>query len=138
MQSVKARVRRRLRHLLAEPRLNHHRLAILRRGGLALLEETPGFHPPLRPLVHLLRVRLENDPLARAPPAYVRVGVVALGDLPQEVVLVLFGLEVDILLRALERAEIALRAIAVGLIGNQKAFHERRVEDFAEAVLLDE
>ena len=60
-------------------------------GGVAhlvLAEDAPLDHPAVRPLEGLLRVRLEDQPLADARLPVVKVLVELLGQLGQEVVLV--------------------------------------------------
>src|SRR5262249_28560321 len=89
-------------------------------------------------LVDLLGVRLDHEALARTPAARVHHGVVTRGELVLVVVSVAIRAQVDVALRALERAEELAQVFGIGIAGHHGRDHERRVDHFAEAKLFGE
>src|SRR3954452_7965133 len=77
-------------------------------GGDGGVEEVPGLHPAVRPLEHLAGVGLRHDPLARPEASHVDELDEVRRHLPRPVVGVALGLEIDLLLRAQQGAEVAL------------------------------
>ena len=85
---------------------------------------------------HFLSVRLEDEPLARAEAADVDHTVVFLWQLFQKIVFIVFRLQIDIALGALKRVKVAFYIFQRGIFIQQEADHKRRVEHFAETLLL--
>src|SRR5437868_4793731 len=89
-------------------------------------------------LVHLFGVGLEDEPLARAPAP--RVDLVT--EAGREFLAVIMGIEVrpqiDVALRPAERAEIFAHILRVGIAGDERGHHKRRVDDLAETELFHE
>src|SRR5262249_33853904 len=69
-------------------------------------------------LVDLLGVGLEHEALARTPAARVHHGVVTRGELVLVVVGIAIGAQVDVALRALERAEELAQVFGIGFAGH--------------------
>src|SRR5205814_248040 len=112
---------------------------VVGRGAeLPLSKDVPRLHPAMGTVVHLARVVLEHDPLAGTEAGQVDQRVVALRDLLQEVVAVVLQLEVNSALSPSQCAEIPLHPVDVSLIGEEESFHEGRVDDLAEALLLNQ
>src|SRR6516164_6344449 len=137
-----------LSELFNAPRLRNANDALARRGDDGVLviarahaavgEDAVVGDPFEGLLVDLLGVGLEHETLARTPAARVHHGVVTRGELVLEVVGVAIGAQVDVALRALERAEELAQVFGIGIAGHHGRDHERRVDHFAEAKLFGE
>src|SRR5439155_821931 len=86
------------------------------------VEQVPRLHPAMGALVHLARVLLEDDALARAEGRQVNHRVVLLRDLAQEEVPVLLQLKVDVALGTSQGVEVALHVFRVRLVAEEAMF----------------
>ena len=78
-----------------------------------------------------------TDALAAAEAAHVDHVVKAFGDLLQVVVLVAFGLVIEVYLGAFEPVEVLLDVAWVDVRAEEEARHEGAVEHLAKALLLE-
>src|SRR3954471_13669658 len=83
----------------------YHRALVALRAQIVALENAALADPVARLLEDVLRIGLEHDALAGSPAARVHAGVIALGKLVPVEVRVELRPQVDVALRALERAE---------------------------------
>src|SRR5262245_19014716 len=102
-----------------------------------LRAENPALaNPCLRLGVGFLPVRQKHDSLPAREATHVDAGLVAVRDLVQIEVLVLFRREVQIHLRALEALHVFIDVGWVDAIWKHESDHERRVDDLAKPELL--
>src|SRR5207247_7664906 len=102
------------------------------------LEDVVLADPPEGILEHLLGVGLEYDALTGTPSPNVDLLEEALREFPAVVARVALRAQVDVALRAAQRAEIFLHVLGIGVAGEHRGHHERAVDDLAEAELLEE
>src|SRR5919199_1089088 len=120
-------------------RLRQYGRAVVRFRSLAGREQVELAHPAMSLLVHLARIRLEDDALARPEGAHVHQRLEFIGHLAQEVMRVPLVFHVDVSLGAAERVEVFLHVRHLDVLArNQEADHERRVDHFSEPLLLDD
>src|SRR6185295_14882066 len=101
--------------------------------------EDPALADPLEGVLeHFPGVGLEHDALARSPAAGVDLGEEALRELVAVVLRVELRAQVDVALRKAQRGEEFPEVRGRGLAGDHRRHHERRVDDLAEAELLEE
>src|SRR5262245_18762876 len=106
-------------------------LLVLARPHAVLVEDF-ALRDPLEGLLeHLARVGLEHDALARTPAPRVDLGVEARGELLAVVVGVELGAQVDVALRAAQRAEVLLHVLRVRIAGEHRGHHEGGVDHLA-------
>ena len=113
-------------------------LVVAAGAHLAVFEDAVLGDPALRVVEGFARVGLEHDALARAPAARVHLLEEARREFVAVVVRVALGPQVDVALRAAQRAEILLHVLRVHVARDHGGDHEGGVDDLAEAELLGE
>src|SRR6185312_5602548 len=94
-----------------------HCLLVAARAHLAVREDLVARDPGEGFLEGLLGIGLEDEALARPPARGVHLRAEALGEFLLVVMRVAVGPQVDVALRAAERAEIAAHILGIGLAG---------------------
>src|SRR5205085_12437649 len=102
------------------------------------IEGLPALHPLVSALEHLARVWLEHDALAWTEAPHVDEPLKVFRHLPQPVMLVAVGLEIDLALGVAQCAEVALQILVRSVLGDEEAHDESRVEELAQSQLLED
>src|SRR5262249_27783850 len=119
------------------PRLSKDRGLIFAAAHFAARENAVMLEATKRLLERILRVRLEHQPLPRAPTP----GIHLIAEAPWKFLLVVvrmeLGPQIDVALRAAQAAEILVHILRIGGAVDDRRHHEGGVNDFAKAELLD-
>src|SRR3954462_13129135 len=113
-------------------------IVVASRSHVLPLEDSALTDPLEGAVEGLLRVRLEQDALARSPPPRVGLREEALGKLVAVVLRVQLRPQVDVALGKTQRPEVLLHVLRIGSAGEHGRHHEGGVDHLAEAELLEE